>query len=304
MGVNIAEKGFLIHPDSFGEIGLTGQDIKLVARQQFLSRLTALNRLEQFPEEVNLGDFLAYFKQSGILDDLIIEGFLHVKKEQLNDGATNPVNYVADIVQAAINLDEDNQITGGNLDFKSERFHRGLTEVMSNLLAMVAEHPLAKVTKREPPKNYFWVNDQGNWRLRGEYGFFDEILQEAQLSSQKKPFETARYKVNEQNYNSLRDHRVAMFEGEINPVDEEVFVEFSPSPELTTAAKDRGYLGNDCIFFFKLDPVTGNEVQEQRWLKVTHEEFAKFLTRLTGNPLPEVSDVTIMKTSNFFSASE
>ena len=146
MGVNIAEKGFLIHPDSFGEIGLTGQDIKLVARQQFLSRLTALNRLEQFPEEVNLGDFLAYFKQSGILDDLIIEGFLHVKKEQLNDGATNPVNYVADIVQAAINLDEDNQITGGNLDFKSERFHRGLTEVMSNLLAMVAEHPLAKVT--------------------------------------------------------------------------------------------------------------------------------------------------------------
>lgn len=193
------------------------------------------------------------------------------------------VNFIAGLGEASLSQGSREDLKRPN--FYSDEAERGFQEMVSNMLSLVAELPLAEVAK---PKKLI-LSWQGDWRLRSDFGYLDEILDSALASSQMLAFERPRYQANKENYYRLRQSR--------KEHDQRTFVEFSPSPNLTPEARQRGYFGNSCIFFYEFDPEKQTETIYQRWLKASWSDFYDLLGLVTEHTY---SDAQIMRASNFF----
>ena len=169
---------------------------------------------------------------------------------------------------------------------RADRFE----EIVANLVSVAVEHPLAEATKRES-RIEEWVIVDGKPMLRCYTTTMDEILHSAKISSQTLDFELDRFEANERNYNLLRDGRM---QGK-----RQTFIEFSPSPEITDEAFERGYEGRDTIFFFEIDD-KGRETITQRWLMSPRSEYVGLLETLGQEYDENATDVDIMNKSGFF----
>lgn len=256
----------------------------------FLQQISTLERIGQFPSNVTFEKFSDYYSRLHYPTDLIIKGFLHLKNEQFRDTQGNPVNYFTTVAETMLRTMHQRQ-----LHLNTEQFvqSEGFVEAINNLVSMVAEHPLADVTKRET-RVETWVFGKKGLRLRGQFGYLDEILEEALVSSQTLPFEKPRFHANLENYHKLVAGR--------KRGDDRVFVEFSPSPTITPLAQNRGYLGNSCIFFFNHDPSTHTETVEQRWIKTDWLTFARIVGELGLHVPQNYTDVDLMKMSGFLNS--
>ncbi len=259
------ELGFEIHPVA-----------QPSGREYFYQLLTKTNEEGSIPRTLNFKEFSDYFSTIGFAQDVIVPGFLHLKKEQLKNCETgNAVNFFAEIAHGAL------------LDRTSEAFEQSI----DNILSLVAEHPLAETTKVEQ-RIFKWDNG----RLRTKFGYMDAILDNAISSSQTLSFEVDRFKANKTNYDRLKDGR--------RNGNTDVFVEFSPSPPPSSETLSRGYLGNDCVFFYIYDKKNNQEIVVQRWLKAGKERFGELLSSLGREVGNNPSDIGIMQKGDFFDENE
>lgn len=240
------------------------------------------------PRNISYVDFSKKFSGFPVEPDMLIVGHLHHQKESHKDGGVNMVNYIATAAEGKLK----GKLDPGNSS-KMER--SALEESLKSFSSVVAEQPIAEVSRREM-REYEWKtvvlpDGREQMRLVSSFGDMDSILEEALRSSQSAEFERERYQANLKNYRALQQARENR--------DYRPFVEFSPSPELTPEAKARGYFGMDALFIYKFDKDSNKEVIEQRWLKAQKKDYRKLLGELEGQEYLYLSDAGIMNRSRF-----
>lgn len=176
--------------------------------------------------------------------------------------AGNSINYVADIIRA-----------------EAEEGRESVYTVEENLFTAVVEHPMSE-SVTEYKYELDWQEDEGEMKLVTDFGTLDDIYKEGveNESGQIPEFERQRNIKNKQLYEKLKKYRS---EGNYSPV-----VEFSPSPEMTEEAKERGYKGNDAVFIYEYED--GKEKVTQHWIDKQsmneYQELIKTLDQYSGLP--------------------
>ncbi len=257
----------------------------------FRQAITRMNAEQSFAADLNLSRFVDAFSGTDVPPMVLLDGFLHLKEEQLGGRMGNAVNFFTTVSRKLI--DEKVFLQTNDVVLRSsssEYVRQGVGESLDNILATVAEYPLAEVAKKEQ-RILAWTDQYDD--LESENGFsVARIMQNALQTSQKRDFEYDRYLANDDNFNRLRAAR--------KRGDTRTFVEFSPSPEITPDAVSRGYLGNSCVFFYEYDPQTRKETVTQRWLRADMDAFEEMIRDGLGFDIAEsADDATIMYASNF-----
>lgn len=214
----------------------------------------------------------------------MLKEFLFLQKEQ-QQAPGNAINFIAQMAEGCV----DPQLFAEGtiqVDHTTDRAMKFAREALENIASLVVEHPIAE-SVREDHREYTWVDGE----LLLSATPFRQILQEAIASSQKADFELPRYEANIENYEKLVQGRTAG--------DNRLFVEFSPSPRLTSQAHDRGYRGNSYIGVFQM--VGGVEQFTQYWFRASWDEIGDLIRNL-GKPLQdEATDIDILRASDFIS---
>ena len=195
----------------------------------------------------------------------------------------NSINYVIPVLKS-LNLGSEAE--------RSAFFEIAVSGALVDIYTQIIEHPLSETTARYE-YDLTWNRDGEKWKLIMGGRTLDETYEEAMStrSGQIPEFEIERNKVNYSNYDALRNGRKA---GETR-----TFVEFSPSPVLTEEARNRGYFGNDTIFFFVNE--NGVEKVVQRWLPASSIEEYTALLKEVGGDYDESGDnpISVMSSSGF-----
>ncbi len=253
------------------------EDDSLEKRRNFFTEITYAQKGGWLQFSIDFEAFSTRYK--GLYpDNLITDGYYHLKREQYAGFANNAINYLTDYVQARRLLESTDPILA---------HENAIRKIMPNLLSAATEYPLSQATKTDE-RIERWTD---SWRLLDSHSGRDmeEVLIDALTSSQVDTLIQARCAVNRKNYLILAEGR--------GLDDKRVFVEFSPRP---LQEKD-GYF-NDCIFFYIFDPSTRQEKIVQRWLKAPLEEFVKDLLPRLGIYLePDATDADVMNSSYFVS---
>jgi len=208
-------------------------------------------------------------------------------------GNGNVINYVATFLDAML-------LYGDQVP------HDVVLEIMDNVRTAITEHPISE-TVGVYQYNLIWARGS----LISRFGSMDEILRASidNTSGQIPDFEIRRNEANLKFYEKLKAVRDRS-DGK-NP--QQVFVEFSPSPELTEEARARGYKGNDTVLIYTSN---GNhESVSQYWFPRSSEsEYRELLIRLNDiNPIHDISlllkkeritDVDVMLCSGGFNGDQ
>lgn len=244
-------------------------------------------KIARLPRNLTYHDFAGRFSSVKNNPRLLLKGYLYHQKESYHEKQMNMVNYVATVVE------------GMGIDKNDSGKGNAMCEALDNFSSIVVEKPIAEVTKREE-RRYGWekITNKGKkeMKLKSQFGYFDEILEESLHSSQPADFEYERYQANLENYKKLRNAR--------ERGDYRTFVEFSPSPVLTNEARKRGYFGMDTIFFYRFDGKSGEEVIEQRWLKTSKKNFTNLISELSHEQYMYLSDGALMRKSRIVNQDE
>ena len=263
-------------------------------RISFYRLLLEAGEQEWKTHHVGLDQFYTYYRSFGFSPEVVLSGFFYKTKEQQKDSFGNAGNYIAQAAEASVQVTNFFGREALTIDahFETGESQQGLKEVFDNMLAMVVEHPIAQVEKRES-RTQQWLQTYRGIQLQSVHGYLDDILREALVSSQTLDFELSRFKANFLNYQKLKQGRTTG--------STQTFVEFSPSPVMTPEAKARGYQGQSCIFFYRVDSETGVETVEQRWIPAQWSDFQRLLEQLELRSEGQMTDVAIMQQSDFFS---
>jgi hypothetical protein len=237
-----------------------------------------------------------------IIADLNPEYFQTLKRE--NRGVGNTINYAVNLLEGASKQNE--------IQMRSAE-----AEVIQNLYTAIIEHPLANAIGVYTYQNK-WVEEGGRFRLKGDFGYMDEIIQEGieNKSGQIPEFEIKRNK---------QDGRVLdILTQERSKGKRATIVKFSPTPPdyNDPEVSARGYQGNDQISFFEIDE-QGREVttiywfsgvQQREYMQLAKELIAidpantelnsQLFKVLQGSADPTGIDVNIMAMSNKFNESQ
>lgn len=270
--------------------GSTEQFSYLDKRHRFFRDISYFQKEKVFSKNISLPKFLGMISEP-LEEDIALDGFFHLKKEQLSDlSLGNMGNFIADFARASVRQGMDGQWI---IDASKGEDHKN--EVFNNLLSVVVEHPLSEVTKTEMRIEPWEIKD-GVWRLKPDWGYLDEMLWQAIHSEQIPGFEKDRNMVNLLNYSKLMKGRKRGDEEQ-----SQTFIEFSPHPIITEGAYARGYRNNkSCIFFFDYNPENQKEHVTIRWVRATWNDFQKLYNNDLHLEGSFDTDTAIMRQSNFF----
>lgn len=241
-------------------------------------------------------------RAGNMLGKLKVEDLSSIKNQ--HKGIGNTINYAAGLLEGASHMSE--------VQLKAAE-----AEVVKNLHTAIIEHPLANAIGVYSYQNE-WVRQDGRLRLKSDFGFLDEIVEEGiqNTSGQIPAFEIKRNKQDKRILNILTQERRKGYSGEI--------IKFSPAPENVDSreVRARGYQGHDQISTFKLDE-EGREVTTIYWfpgsapyeyvqlarelisLDPDNKELNEQLTKVvTGKADESGIDTNIMAMSNKFNKAQ
>lgn len=207
------------------------------------------------------------------------ESFAEYIRSRYKDNSGNCINYLINLSLSYYSPDQDFSVY----------------EITQNLESAIIEKIEADITGQHDYslKTDFDPIDRKH-KVKFGQGWAEDIYEHAidENNSQLPLFEINRNQANLKNLNTIQEN--------INNEKDFKFVEFSPSPNITDEAKQRGYDGRDSIFVYTKNIDGDIDVKQYWYSAIDINEYSKLLNELgliRKQPIEKETDLSVMQSS-------